>query len=630
MKAIVYARVSTNEQSGNGSLPTQFDACRWYAEQHGLAVVGEFQDVMSGAKLNRPGLTKVRELIRIGDVDAIIVYCTDRLTRNLAHSLLLRDECKAAGIILHCVIKGISQDTPEGSLFEDIEPAFSEFERLKMKERVVRGKNRVAEEGHIPGDGRHAPYGYRFEGERKTRQMVIVPTCADVVARIFGWYIEGVGIEAIRQRLESEGTPTPEDVGIVVGKPRRLAAGVWIRSTIYRILKNETYTGVFRTRGSVVAVPAIVDRAIYEAVQHKLAIAREKVQKSTKRQYLLRCRIRCTCGAAYSGYTTVSHWRNKRYEYRYYRCIATCRSVQIVHKCASQQVKADNLEATIWNWIANVVLKEDRLRAAITEHQLPTDDKHQWLDTMKSRYYEQRAKVDAELRRLYERFAKGKLTDDELDGLVDSRKAMLQSIDTAIVEIDAQLNGLVLSRNDAEELIQQAQLIHSYLDTDPTYETKVRILDLLDLRVLIAQEENIRIADVSVRLTQARMIFILQNDDCWSPLARGFLAGNRRREDKGETSRAKTDDFAHSMYYQDSDFAVVDRVVELAERREVKPAQIALAWLLHQPGVTAPIIGASKMPQLDEAIQAIKITLSAEELAALQEPYQPHRVLGHS
>lgn len=116
----------------------------------------------------------------------------------------------------------------------------------------------------------------------------------------------------------------------------------------------------------------------------------------------------------------------------------------------------------------------------------------------------------------------------------------------------------------------------------------------------------------------------------WSPLARGFLAGNRRREDKGETNRAKTDDFAQAMYYQDDDFAVVDRVVELAQRREVKPAQIALAWLLHQPGVAAPIIGASKMPQLDEAVQALQITLSAEERAMLEAPYQPHRVLGHS
>ncbi len=116
----------------------------------------------------------------------------------------------------------------------------------------------------------------------------------------------------------------------------------------------------------------------------------------------------------------------------------------------------------------------------------------------------------------------------------------------------------------------------------------------------------------------------------WSPLARGFLAGNRRRGDKGDTLRAKTDDFSHAMYYQDSDFTVVERVVELAERRESTPAQIALAWLLHQPGVTAPIVGASKMPHLDEALKALRIKLSAEECAFLEEPYQPHRVLGHS
>src|SRR5947199_886442 len=87
----------------------------------------------------------------------------------------------------------------------------------------------------------------------------------------------------------------------------------------------------------------------------------------------------------------------------------------------------------------------------------------------------------------------------------------------------------------------------------------------------------------------------------WSPLARGFLAGNRRKEDYGETSRAKTDDFAHKMYYADSDFAIVDRVGEIAKKRDVTHAQVALAWLLHQRGVTAPIIGASKPHHLDDA-----------------------------
>jgi aryl-alcohol dehydrogenase-like predicted oxidoreductase len=112
----------------------------------------------------------------------------------------------------------------------------------------------------------------------------------------------------------------------------------------------------------------------------------------------------------------------------------------------------------------------------------------------------------------------------------------------------------------------------------------------------------------------------------WSPLARGFLAGNRRAADKGDTSRAKTDDFAHKLYYAASDFRIVDRVVEVANARGVAPAQIALAWVLHQPGITAPIVGASKMDQLDQAIAALEITLSADELRQLEEPYEPHAV----
>jgi 1-deoxyxylulose-5-phosphate synthase len=116
----------------------------------------------------------------------------------------------------------------------------------------------------------------------------------------------------------------------------------------------------------------------------------------------------------------------------------------------------------------------------------------------------------------------------------------------------------------------------------------------------------------------------------WSPLARGFLAGNRDAQSKGETTRAKTDDFAHKMYYQPSDFTVVDRLGEIAKKRNLSNAQIALAWILQQPGVTAPIIGASKMKHLDEAIAALEIKLTDEELKALGEPYTPHPILGHS
>jgi aryl-alcohol dehydrogenase-like predicted oxidoreductase len=116
----------------------------------------------------------------------------------------------------------------------------------------------------------------------------------------------------------------------------------------------------------------------------------------------------------------------------------------------------------------------------------------------------------------------------------------------------------------------------------------------------------------------------------WSPLARGFLAGNRQREGEGwgVTTRSKSDGFAHSMYYEEMDFEVADRAVQVAERLGVTSAQVALAWLLRQPGVTAPIIGASKMDHLDQAVAALEIELSDEDCAFLEEPYRPHRVLG--
>jgi len=115
----------------------------------------------------------------------------------------------------------------------------------------------------------------------------------------------------------------------------------------------------------------------------------------------------------------------------------------------------------------------------------------------------------------------------------------------------------------------------------------------------------------------------------WSPLARGFLAGNRPRGEEGRTRRARSDSYSHQLYTAPEDHDVADRVAALAERRGVKPAQVALAWLLHQPGVTAPIIGASKMEQLEDAVAALEVRLSEEERRELEEPYRPHRVLGH-
>jgi aryl-alcohol dehydrogenase-like predicted oxidoreductase len=115
----------------------------------------------------------------------------------------------------------------------------------------------------------------------------------------------------------------------------------------------------------------------------------------------------------------------------------------------------------------------------------------------------------------------------------------------------------------------------------------------------------------------------------WSPLARGMLAGNRTRTGERLTARAGSDQFTDYLYNQPTDFDVVERVAEVAGERGVPSAQVALAWMLGKPGVTAPIIGATKPQHLADALAAEQLTLSDEEVARLEEPYRPHPVLGH-
>ncbi len=114
----------------------------------------------------------------------------------------------------------------------------------------------------------------------------------------------------------------------------------------------------------------------------------------------------------------------------------------------------------------------------------------------------------------------------------------------------------------------------------------------------------------------------------WSPLARGFLAGNRKRGEKTASLREQHDSFGHTLYYTDADYDVVDRVVAVAKQKGVPPIQVALAWILARPGVNAPIISATKIEQLDQLVEGMSVTLSSEEIASLEEPYVPHKVIG--
>jgi aryl-alcohol dehydrogenase-like predicted oxidoreductase len=115
----------------------------------------------------------------------------------------------------------------------------------------------------------------------------------------------------------------------------------------------------------------------------------------------------------------------------------------------------------------------------------------------------------------------------------------------------------------------------------------------------------------------------------WSPLARGFFAGNRQRGRKDATLRERHDDYGHGLYYTDADYDVADAVVEVARKKGVLPIQVGLAWILQQPGVAAPIVSVTKPEQLDQLIDGLSVRLTPDERAALERPYRPHPILGH-
>jgi len=115
----------------------------------------------------------------------------------------------------------------------------------------------------------------------------------------------------------------------------------------------------------------------------------------------------------------------------------------------------------------------------------------------------------------------------------------------------------------------------------------------------------------------------------WSPLARGFLAGNRKRGERSASLREQHDAYGHSLYYADEDYDVADRVVDVAKKKGVLPIQVALAWILSKPGVVAPIVSATKLEQLDQLVAGMSVSLSPEDVSALEEPYVPHQIIGH-
>ncbi len=498
-RAVIYARVSTDDQAEKGySLPTQIEAMQKYAREKGMKIVRELQDDYSGAKLDRPALDILREMIERKEADAIIIYAADRLSRNLAHLLILRDEFNRAGIELHYANRGKSEDTAESRLLENVEGVIAEFEREKIRERTRRGKIAKAKAGKWVGAGR-PPYGFRQVGkgadarlERDEMQAATVRRIVDMVLGRNGY--QPMGITTIINLLNNEGVPTA------------YGARGWRTGTLRPLLRGKQLLGIFTSYGSVLHFPhlAILDEETWGEVQAMLDHNSRLHPNNRQYPYLFSGFARCRCGKGLSGLKMRSFKikrKIRRYEYHYYTC-QTRAEGRLWHDCKEGMINVEVLEPLIWNWLVDLLTDEAKLEKGIHEFVANREnelkkmrERRETTENLIRRADKQIEQLTTDLREFESESARAAIKK-EIDRIGNERDSLVAMLDT----LDAHLGKRELGDAEIETIRETARVIRARLAGKPTYEEKRALFRLVNLEIKVQYGENGRELSVTCGL----------------------------------------------------------------------------------------------------------------------------------
>jgi site-specific DNA recombinase len=366
-RAVLYARVSGDDRRREGrNLTGQLKMGREYAREHGYQVVAELAEDdrgASGALFDLPQLSRALDMAAAGEFDVLVVRELDRFARSLVKQLLVEEEFKGNDVQIEYVL-GEYPDTPEGSLQKNVKASVAEYERLKTAQRTKRGKRQKAQSGKVLVFAR-PPYGYRVVDS----MLAVYEPEAIVVRLIYEWYTHGdedsksLPIRAIVRKLNDLGAPTAGDRLDNGGVVKQQGYGKWARSTVNKILSNETYCGTWyynkwRRTGKVrrlsprdkwipVEVPAIIDRETWKVAQERKQRNRECAKRNRKYAYLLSGRLTCgDCGARIYSLPCKGKL--------YYRC-SRSRGEVLGQKCNAKSFRADIVDNTVWEWVKSLL-----------------------------------------------------------------------------------------------------------------------------------------------------------------------------------------------------------------------------------------------------------------------------------
>jgi len=509
--AAIYLRVSTDNQESEGtSLQTQLSASLNFCRDKGYGVDYRFSEVYSGLSLARPKLDELRELIRNEQIDVVVVYCLDRLSRDPTHGVIITQELEKHNVTLEAVTEDID-NSELGKLISYIRGFAAKLEAEKIRERTVRGKRARAIAGRLPSGTGHKLYGYNYLRGKQIGEGVRYVNEAEAkwVRNMFTWLVdERLTVNGITRRLRALNVPTPA------------GAKYWIRQTVFRMLSNLAYIGktysftkqyiepktrrkpdTKRKKTGVItkpqeewveipdATPAIIDPKVFEAAQFILNRNKELSRRNSKREYLLSGYIFCQrCGSRYQGY--VKKWaKPKPYEMRYYRC-GKSQSIASPDRCNNKQLPAKKIEDMVWAQIEALLLKPEVILGELQRIEGEYKESSQQIKTWQSQVITISAKLN-NLEKQKDRIWKAfEITGDEAKFRHDINhynedKEALKKQDTDMCQKIDNFNKV---QTDIQNIKQACELIHRNLP-NLNFEEKRLGLEALNIRVKVDGEQ---------------------------------------------------------------------------------------------------------------------------------------------
>jgi site-specific DNA recombinase len=514
LQVAIYARVSSEQQVTAHTIESQLSILGEKVTADGGTLQPDLQFVdegYSGATLMRPALERLRDLAAAGSIDRLYIHSPDRLARKYAYQVLLLDELQRSGVEIVFLNRALG-DSPEDDLLLQVQGMVAEYERAKILERSRRGKRHAAQIGSInPLSG--APYGYHYvdtqEGKGQARYEVHSEQ-AQVVRQIFDWIgRERVSIGEVCRRLQQATIYSPK------GKP------VWDRSTVWGLLNNPAYKGTAafgktaigqkrpRLRPGrkqspqprkdyssydqnpqqwiLIPVPALIDEALFEAVQQQLQENRQRARQSQRgAKYLLQGLLVCKqCGYAYYGKPVSNKSaKGKVRNYAYYRCIGTdAYRFGGERICANLQVRTDLLEIAVWQQVQALLENPQRLEQEY-DRRAQDPEQGQKLTSLEN----QLTKLRRGMGRLIDSYAEGLIDKSEFEPRITQMRTRIATVETQITQATAEMTRqqelrLIISR--LEDFATQVKAGLEQMD----WQNRREIIRTLVKRVEIDQDQ---------------------------------------------------------------------------------------------------------------------------------------------